>query len=54
MSTESNKAILRRLDDEVFNQGNLSIIDEVVSADFVNHDPFPGEPLVARASNTSR
>jgi predicted ester cyclase len=44
MSTESNKAILRRLDDEVFNHGNLSIIDEVVSADFVNHDPFPGEP----------
>jgi predicted ester cyclase len=44
MSTESNKVILRRLDDEVFNHGNLSIIDEAVSADFVNHDPFPGEP----------
>jgi steroid delta-isomerase-like uncharacterized protein len=44
MSTESNKTTLRRLDDEVFNYGNLSIIDEVVSADFVNHDPFPGEP----------
>lgn len=44
MSTEIHKATLRRLDDEVFNKGNLSIIDEVVAEDFVNHDPFPGEP----------
>jgi len=44
MSTEAFKAKLRRLDDEVFNKGNMSMIDEVVSTDFVNHDPFPGEP----------
>ena len=44
MSTEELKAKIRRLDDEVFNRGNMSIIDEVVAENFVNHDPFPGEP----------
>lgn len=44
MSTENNKARLRRLDDEVFNKGNLSIVDELVAENFINHDPFPGEP----------
>lgn len=53
MSTEAFKAKLRSLDDEVFNKGNMSIIDEVVSTDFVNHDPFlsPESQPDARVSN---
>jgi steroid delta-isomerase-like uncharacterized protein len=36
MSLEENKALVRRLA-EVINQGTLSIVDQVVSSDFVLH-----------------
>ena len=39
MSTESNKDIVGRLFDEVFNQGKLDVIDELVSKDVVSHEP---------------
>lgn len=39
MSTESNKAIVQRFYEEVFNQRNVEMIDELVSTEFVNHDP---------------
>ena len=39
MSAE-NKAILRRYVEEIWNQGNASAIDELVSTNFVAH--FPG------------
>lgn len=35
--SERNKAIVRRSYDEVMNQGNLEVVDELVSADFVAH-----------------
>jgi steroid delta-isomerase-like uncharacterized protein len=35
--SERNKAIERRLLDEVYSQGNLDIIDELVFTDFVGH-----------------
>jgi steroid delta-isomerase-like uncharacterized protein len=35
--SDRNKAIERRLLDEVFNQGNLDLIDELVASDFVGH-----------------
>ena len=38
MSTEENKATLRRFADE-FNQGNLAVIDELCTPDYVYHDP---------------
>ena len=38
MSAE-NKAVIRRYIEEVFNQGNLSTIDEVIAPGCVNHDP---------------
>ncbi|NJN88275.1 MAG: ester cyclase [Leptolyngbyaceae cyanobacterium SL_7_1] len=41
MSTESNKAIVQRFYEEVFNQRNVDVIDELVSSEFVNHDPTP-------------
>ena len=44
MSVEENKALNRRFFDEVINQGNLDLIDELVSDDFVEHEVFPGLP----------
>ena len=38
MSTEENKAAIRRLAEE-FNQGNLAVVDESFAPDFVYHDP---------------
>jgi predicted ester cyclase len=40
MSTEENKAIVRRLTEEVWVKGNLAVADELVSPDFVFHDPY--------------
>ena len=37
MSTEGNKAILRRMVEEVICGGNLDLMDELVAPDFVNH-----------------
>lgn len=42
MSVETNKAVIRRLMDEVVNAGNLDVIDELLAPDFVNHNPLPG------------
>ena len=46
MSTEENKAIARRLY-ETFNRaistGNMSLLDEVLAADGVDHNPAPGQ-----------
>jgi predicted SnoaL-like aldol condensation-catalyzing enzyme len=38
MQTESNKAIVRRFFEEVFNKRNISLVDEFVSPDFINHN----------------
>ena len=37
--SEENKAIVRRFIEEVWNNGNLDAIDELISEDHVNHDP---------------
>src|SRR5579864_8966803 len=39
MSTEQNKAQVRRLTEEVWNQGNFAVIDELVARDYVGHEP---------------
>ena len=44
MSAEENKAIVRRLYDEIWNAGNVEVIDEVLSRDFTDHNPNPGIP----------
>jgi steroid delta-isomerase-like uncharacterized protein len=41
MSTEANKAIVRRFYEEVFNQRNVNAIDELVQTEFINNDPTP-------------
>jgi predicted ester cyclase len=46
VSANENKATARRVSDEVFNQGNLSVVDELIAADYVLHDPgIPGGEL---------
>src|SRR5260221_11609727 len=39
MSTEDNKALVRRLIEEVWNQGNLAVFNELYAPDFIFHDP---------------
>ncbi len=42
VAAEENKALVRREYEEVWNQGNLDVIDEIYAADFVGH--MPGSP----------
>ena len=44
MSAEENKAIVRRFVDEVQSAGNIDVIDELCSPEFVNHSAPPGMP----------
>ncbi|HLL50756.1 MAG TPA: ester cyclase [Thermomicrobiales bacterium] len=39
MSTEGNKAIVRRFLEGIFSQGNPDVVDELAAPDFVVHDP---------------
>ena len=39
--SEENKAVSRRIIEECFNQGNLALIDELHTADYVDHDAPP-------------
>ena len=40
--SEQNKANIRRFYDEVFNAGNIAVVDELVASNFVDHEEFPG------------
>ena len=44
MTTEANKALIRRIVEEIENRDNLALIDELVAPNFVNHTPAPGLP----------
>ena len=37
---DTNKALVRRLYEEGFNQGKLDVVDELVASDVVTHDPI--------------
>jgi len=39
VDTEANKAIARRVFEEVFNQKNLDVVDEIFATDYVGHVP---------------
>jgi steroid delta-isomerase-like uncharacterized protein len=39
MPTEQQKALVRRLIEQVWNQGDLAVICQVLASDFVLHDP---------------
>lgn len=42
MAIEENKALIRRFSDEVWNQGNLSVVDELFARNWIGHDLPPG------------
>ena len=43
MSIETNKATVRRYYEEVKNQGNLALLEELATPDYVEHNPIPGQ-----------
>ena len=49
MDTEQNKAIYRRFIQEVFNEGRLDRLDELLSPSYVYRDAPPGTPPGAEA-----
>ena len=42
--SDHNKGLMQRFYDEVVNEGNLNVIDELLSETFVEHEEFPGLP----------
>ena len=44
MGTEQNKAVFRRFYDEVFNKGNMALVDRLFASDYTNHTYPPGIP----------
>ena len=61
MSTEENKALVRRFYEEVWNRGNLGVADEVFAAGYVRQDLRPtavppgpeGQKLIANMFRTA-
>ncbi len=45
MSTEENKAIIRRYLEEAWNRGNVDIIDEVMAPNYARYMPGSDKPL---------
>jgi steroid delta-isomerase-like uncharacterized protein len=43
--TEANKAIARRIIEEVYNEGRYEVADELVAPDFVGYDAASPEPM---------
>lgn len=43
MTKENNKQFMGSFIDEVINRQNLDAIDKMVSEDFIEHIPFPGQ-----------
>jgi len=41
MPTEQNKAIFRRMVEEIFNRGNMSLVDEFLAPDFIEREELP-------------
>ena len=43
MSTEENKAVVRRYYEEVLNAGNINALQELAVVQYAEHDPLPGQ-----------
>ena len=41
MTTEQNKALVRKLIEEVFNRGNMGVVEELFSPNFVESEELP-------------
>ncbi len=44
MTLDANKALVRRLFEEVFPAGEPSAVCDLVAPNFIDHDPIPGQP----------
>ena len=44
MTTDQNKALVRRLVEEAQAAGNLALVDELLAPDFIDHSPLPSVP----------
>jgi hypothetical protein len=53
MSTEDNKALVRRWYEEAFNQKKTAALDEFLDPNFVDHSLPAGSLLGSRDKNTS-
>jgi steroid delta-isomerase-like uncharacterized protein len=43
--SDANKAVIKRFTAEVWNKGNMEVADELLAADFADHNPpLPGLP----------
>ncbi|MDA1348829.1 MAG: ester cyclase [Chloroflexi bacterium] len=42
MVSEENKARFRRIVDDVFSQGKVDLIGELIDPNWIDHDPVPG------------
>jgi predicted ester cyclase len=42
LTTEDKREVLRRVSGEIFGQGRIDLVDELLAPDFVDHDPLPG------------
>jgi predicted ester cyclase len=47
MTLEANKALIRHIFDEVIPAGDAAGLRELVTPDFLDHDPLPGQPAGA-------
>lgn len=43
MSSERNKALIQRLFDEVLNAGNFGLLDQLIGASYVEHNPVANQ-----------
>jgi predicted ester cyclase len=42
LSVEEKRNVLKRVSGEIFGQGRIDVVDELLAPDFVDHDPLPG------------
>lgn len=45
MSKTNNEQLIKRYFEEVWNNGNLNILDEIISTDYINHNPGTPNPV---------
>ncbi len=50
MSAEDNKAIVRRLIEELWNAGNPELADQIYAADYIRHGPQAEPPIRGSAA----
>ncbi|RBI61719.1 ester cyclase [halophilic archaeon] len=48
MTTEDSERLARRMQEDVWNAGNLDAIDELLAEDFVQHSPWEASELRGR------